>query len=71
MRRQPEAGGGTCRLHQLIDRPGLTRRAVAANRGRREAVEGFVIGRMHRDQLALQMGGQLGERDAGLAPGSP
>ncbi len=70
VRRQPEAGGSACCLHQLIDRPCLTRRAVAANRAGCKAVEGFVIGWMHRDELALQMGGQFGERDAGLRQGA-
>jgi hypothetical protein len=29
-----------------------------------KAVEGLVIGRMHGDELALKMGGKLGDLDA-------
>ena len=53
-------------LH-LLDRPGLARLGVAAHLRRREAVERLVIGRMHGDELALQMGRQLGDLDTGHA----
>ena len=55
MRRQAETRGGTRRLHQLPDRPRLPRRWVASHGSRGETVEGFVIGRMHRDKLALEV----------------
>jgi hypothetical protein len=53
-------------LH-LLDRPFLPRLRIAAHFGCRKTVEGFVIGRMHGNQLALQMGGKLGDLDAVLA----
>ena len=50
------------RLH-LLDRPGLALLRLAVHGGRREGVEGLVEGRMHRDELALQMRRQLGDRE--------
>ena len=50
-------------LH-LLDRPGLPRLGLAAHRRIGKSVEREVVGRMNRDQLALQMGGKLGQREA-------
>ena len=44
---------------------------IAAHLGRREAVEPRVVGRMDRHQLALQVGRELGHRDAGVARACP
>jgi hypothetical protein len=51
----------------LLDRPFLPRLRIAAHLRRRKPVEGLVIGRMHGDELALQMGRQLGHLDAVVA----
>jgi hypothetical protein len=56
-------GGGDRHLH-LLDRPFLPRLRVAAHFRHRKPVEDFVIGRMHRNQLPLQMRGQFGNLDA-------
>ena len=66
MCRQTESGRRAGRFDQLVDRPGLTGLTVAAYRFRSEPIEGFVIGRVHRNKLTLQMSRQLGQRDAGL-----
>ena len=50
-------------LH-LVDRPLGARLRVAAHFRRREGVEAGVIGRIDRDELALQMGRELGDLDA-------
>ena len=47
----------------LLDRPLLPRLRVAAHLRRREAVEDRVVGRVHRDELPLQMGRELGDLD--------
>ena len=56
---------------ELLNGPFLPLGGLAAHGLRREAVERRVIGRVDRDQLPLQMGRQLGDRDArlGTAPG--
>ena len=54
------------RQQHLLHRPGSAGGRVVANLGGREAVEGDVVGRMHRDQLPLQVGGQLGQFDIGV-----
>jgi hypothetical protein len=51
---------------ELFDCPFLTLGGLATQRLGREAVERHVIGRMHCDQLALQMRRKLGDLDAGL-----
>jgi hypothetical protein len=61
---EPFRGDG--RVTHLIDRPCLARLGVAAHLGRRKRVEALVIGRMHGDQLALEMGRQLRQLDAGV-----
>ena len=53
-------------MAHLLHRPFLARLRVAAHLGRGERVEAGVVGGMDRDQLALQMGRQLGQRDAGV-----
>ena len=57
--RKPEPARGLRRLQHLIDRPFLPRLRLAMQMRRREGVEGFVIGRMHGDELALQMRREL------------
>jgi hypothetical protein len=59
------------RLHQLVDRPLLPRRRIAAHRVRREAIERRIVRRVHRDKLALQMGGQFSEGNAGIGEFPP
>ena len=50
--------------HHLFHRPGLSLLRFAAHRGRREGVEDFIVGRVNGDELALEMGGKLGDGDA-------
>ena len=57
-------------LH-LLDRPLLRACRVAAHLRRGEAVEAGVVGRMHRDELALQVGRQLGDLRGRAAPACP
>jgi len=64
MRGQTEALAGLGSQFQLLYRPGLAGRRIAALVFRRESVEQAVIGGMHRDQLALQVGGQFGDLHA-------
>ena len=45
----------------LLDGPFLTRLGVAAHFLYCEAVKGSVIGRVHRDQLALKVGRKFGD----------
>ena len=52
------------RHHHLLHRPLLPRLGVAVNLRWRKAVKGRIIGGMNRDQLALKMGGKLGDGDA-------
>ena len=66
MRRQPEVLRSLRRLHQLIDRPFLPGRRVVADFRGGEAVEGQIVGRMDRDELALEMGGKLRQLHAGF-----
>ena len=55
MRRQPKILGGLGRQHHLLDRPFLPLLGLAVNRRRRKGIKGFVIGRIDRHELALQM----------------
>src|ERR1700682_1855569 len=48
-------------LHHLIYRPDLTFVRPALDCRRRKSVEGFVVGRVNRDELSLQVGGQFGD----------
>ena len=64
MRAEAEVTGSLCGTEQLVDGPFLARTRIAAHLGRREAVKGLVVSRMHRHQLALQMRRQLGDFDA-------
>jgi hypothetical protein len=59
VRGKAEVAAGMGRQFELIDGPRSTCGLVAANEFGSEAVEEFVVRRMHRDQLALQMGGKL------------
>jgi len=61
---QPQALAGLGRQQQLLHRPGLAGGRIAALVRRRKAVEQAVVGGMDRDQLALQVGGQLGDLQA-------
>ena len=67
MRLEAEMLGGRQRHLHLLDRPFLARLRIAAHFRRGKTIEGFVIGRMNGDELALQMGGKLGDLDAVLA----
>ena len=67
MRRQPQIGRGLCCEVHLLDRPGLPRRRAAPHLGRGEPIEGEVVGRMHRHELALQVGRKLRQLQPGLA----
>jgi hypothetical protein len=51
---------------KLLNRPFLPRLRIAAHLGRREGVEQRVVGRVHCDQLALQVRGQFRDDDAGI-----
>ena len=64
---QAEIARGLGGREHLLDRPALARFRIAAHRRRREAVEARVVGRMHRDQLALEVRRELGDLDPGLA----
>ena len=61
VRGQPQIGRSLGRQHHLLDCPLLPQRRVAPHLGRGKAVKARVVGRVHRHQLALQMGGQLGD----------
>jgi len=54
---------GLGRVLDLRDGPGLPLLRLAVKLGRREGIEGFAIGRMHGDELALQMRRELGDLD--------
>ena len=68
--REGDAGGqahpaGGLRPHQdLVHRPGLPRLGIAPHGGGDPAVEHLVIGRVHGHQLALHVGGKLGDLEA-------
>ena len=53
-------------MAHLLHGPLLARLRLAAHRGRGERVEAGIVGRMHRDQLSLQMGRQLRQLEAGI-----
>ena len=59
--RQAKVCRGGQRLAELVHRPLLTRLRPAAHGLRGKPVEQKIIGRMHGNELALQMGGQFGE----------
>ena len=61
VRLQPQPLRSLGGVQHLFDRPFLPRGRVAVHFRRREAVERFVEGRVHRDELALQMRGELGD----------
>ena len=48
-------------MAQLLDGPGLAGFGIATEIGRGEPVEGDVVSGMDCDQLALEMGGELGD----------
>jgi hypothetical protein len=48
-------------FHHLIYRPDLTFVRPAPDCRRCKSVEGFVVGRVDRDELSLQVGGQFGD----------
>ena len=53
-------------VEHLLHRPLLPCLGVAANLGRGEAVEAGVVGRVHCDELALQVGREFGDLEAVL-----
>ena len=63
---QAQIAGGGRGLGDLIHRPGLPRLRIAVHRSGRKGVEGRIIGRVHGDQLALQVGRKLGDRQPGV-----
>ena len=60
MCRQAEVARRLGSQHHLLDRPLLARHRVAAHFGRCKAVEAGVVGRVHGDELALQVRAELG-----------
>ena len=64
MRVEPKILRGLGGELHLLDRPFLPLLRLAVNCRRREGIEGLVIGRIDRDELALQMGRELGDLDA-------
>ena len=67
MRRETEVGAGLRRQLHLLDGPLGALGRLAVQLGRGETIEQSVVGRMHRDQLTLEVGGQLGDLDAAVA----
>src|SRR5207244_621919 len=59
---EAEAAGCLRGLDHLVHRPALTLLRLAPDRRWRESIEGFVVGRMNRNELSLQVGGQFGDR---------
>src|SRR5262245_10103637 len=57
----PRCGRG---IHELLNGPGLPRLRIAFHLSRSESVECLVIGGMHRDELALEMGREFTDRQA-------
>ena len=51
-------------FHHLVHRPALTFVRPAPDCRRRKSVEGFVVGRVNRDELSLQVGGQFSDHEA-------
>jgi len=66
MRSQAEPLRGACGELHLLDGPDLPRLRIAVHLGRRKAIEGEIIRRMHGDELALEMRRQLRDNQAGL-----
>ncbi len=64
MRGQPQPLAGFGGQQKLLHRPGLAGGGIATLVRGCESVEQAVVGRMDRDQLPLQMGGQLGDLHA-------
>ncbi len=64
MRIETQIARGLGASYDLLDRPFLPLLRLAVNCRRREGIEGLVIGGMDRDELALQMGRELGDLDA-------
>lgn len=71
MRGDPQIGAGSGGRQHLLHCPLLPPQQVAANLGRGETIETRVLGGVQRHQLALQVGGQLGELQAVLRQGCP
>ena len=63
---QPEAAGHLRRLAHLVRRSMAALLGIAAQLRRALAIEEGVIGRMHGDHLALEMGRELADRDADI-----
>ena len=66
VRGQAEIAGRPGGEMELVHRPLLARGGIAVGRWRREPVERDVVGRVHGDELALEMGRQLRQFDPGL-----
>ena len=58
---EAQCARGLGRPQHLLDGPFLARLRIAAHLRCREGVEGLVIGRVHGDELALEMGRELGD----------
>ena len=69
MARKPEIARCLGRHHELVDGIGLPLLGLAMERWRRKGVERLVIGRVHRHQLALEMGRELGDGEP-MLPGN-
>ncbi len=61
---ETEVAAGAGAELDLFDRPFLPCLGIAPDLRRREGVERVVIGRIDRDALALEMGGEFGDLDA-------
>ena len=64
--REPEMLRRLGGVHDLLDRPFLPRLWIVVVLRGSERVEAGVVGRMHGDELALQMRRKLGDLDAGV-----
>ena len=67
VRREAQVGAGLRRELALLDGPLGAFRRLAVKFGGREAVEEAVVGGMHGDQLAFEVGRQLRDLHAALA----
>ena len=66
MRRETEVRAGPGREFDLCDGPLGAFGRLAVEFGRGETVEQAVVGRVHRDQLAFEVGGEFGDLDAAV-----
>src|SRR5215467_168445 len=64
VRLDSQVGGSFCCQSKLFDSPYLTSRRISTNALRSKRVEPNVISRMHRNQLALEMGRKFSQLQA-------